>query len=725
MRETSKLLLLIALVISAGVLVAAGLASHRAIVLLAEARNQTSQSRDVLRALDHTVTTLLDAETGQRGFLLTGKEAYLQPYSEALASSAPRLDELRNLVKDDPLLAADFASLQESIRKKTDELAQTIRLYKDGDHDGALRLVMTDAGKRSMDEIRSASARMEAVERAKYLANVQSEGRAQRLTLVSSWATAGLAIALLGLLAFIVDRDAARIRASEMQLATTLRSIGDAVVATDQLGRIVLMNPVAERLTGWNLTEARGEHLDRVFHIINEDTRELVESPVAKVLRAGIVVGLANHTLLLRRDGSEIPIADSGAPIFSNSGKILGVVLVFRDASPERDHERSMRDADQRKDEFLATLSHELRNPLAPIRQAVGVIRAPAANPTQIRWSVTVIERQVQNMARLLDDLLDVSRITRGTLEVRKAAVSLRAVLDAAVELARPAIEAKQHVFTIECPDDLLLNVDSLRLAQVVGNLLTNSAKYTDSGGEIRLSARKDSEELLITVKDNGIGISTEMLPRIFEMFVQAHQAGHRSNDGLGIGLALARGLVALHGGTIEARSAGLGAGSEVLVRLPLRSHGTLAEPADEPAPQKAPVKVRIVVADDNLDAAESLAMLLRLHGHEVHVAHNGESALALLEAIRPQVALLDVGMPKLTGHEVATQARSAAWGSEITLIALTGWGQESDRNAALAAGFDSHFVKPVDSDAILRAIQSGQLAGRRAPGMLGAPVRV
>jgi PAS domain S-box-containing protein len=606
-------------------------------------------------------------------------------------------------------MAQDLVSLEASVQKKSDELALTIRLYDAGDHEGALRAVMTDAGKRSMDAIRALSTRMEDLERAKYLANAQNETRAQGLTLLSAWATAGLAVALLGLLAFIVDRDTRQIRASEIQLATTLRSIGDAVVSTDQSGRIVLMNPVAERLTGWTLPEARGEALDRVFRIINEHTRAIVESPVTKVLRAGVVVGLANHTLLIRRDNIELPIADSGAPIFSNSGKILGVVLVFRDASAERDLERNMRDADRRKDEFLATLSHELRNPLAPIRQAVGVIRAPAANQSQIQWSVTVIERQVQNMARLLDDLLDVSRITRGTLEIRKVPVRLRAVLDAAVELARPVIEAKQHVLTIDCADDLLLNVDSLRIAQVVGNLLTNSAKYTAAGGNIRLSSRQEGPALLISVKDDGIGISPEMLPRIFDMFVQAHQTGHRSNDGLGIGLALARGLVALHGGTVEARSAGVGAGTEVIVRLPVTRQEVPAYPTEERKSLTASVQSRIVVADDNLDAAESLAMLLRLHGHEVHVANDGESALALLEKVRPRVALLDVGMPKLTGHEVAAQTRSAAWGSAITLIALTGWGQESDRNSALAAGFDSHFVKPVDSEAILRAIQAAE----------------
>ena len=450
-----------------------------------------------------------------------------------------------------------------------------------------------------------------------------------------------------------------------------------------------------------------------MFRIVNEYTRAPVESPVAKVLREGTVVALANHTLLIRRDGTETPIADSGAPILSIKGEILGVVLVFRNASQERDLERGMREADRRKDEFLATLSHELRNPLAPVRQALGVIRAPTASAAQARWGIEVIERQVQNMARLLDDLLDVSRITRGTLEIRKDRVSLRSVIEAAIELARPVIDGKHHHLLVEYPLDLMLDADSLRLAQVLGNLLTNAAKYTDPPGELSLKGRVDGSEVLLTVSDNGVGISPEMLPRIFEMFVQVQNVRDRADGGLGIGLALARGLIELHGGSISVSSRGEGTGSQFVIRLPLTSDSAQATPRPIVAVESRSPGVRIVVADDNVDAAESLAMLLNLQGHEVRTANDGEAALQLLETFQPRFAFVDVGMPKLNGHEVAARARTAPWGADITLVALTGWGQESDRRAALGAGFDYHFVKPVDIDEMMRAIAPGRATSR------------
>lgn len=605
----------------------------------------------------------------------------------------------------------NVADLGTATRGKLYELAETIRLYDAGDRAAALRLVMTDAGKRSMDEIRLVIARMERAESARYADNLQRETRARQLSLASGWATAGLAVALLGLLALIVRRDTAQIRASEIQLATTLRSIGDAVIATDKMGRIVLMNPVAESLTGWPLSSARGRALEEVFRIINEYTRATVESPVAKVLREGTIVGLANHTLLIRRDGAEAPIADSGAPILGAHSEVQGVVLVFRDASQERNFERAMRDADRRKDEFLATLSHELRNPLAPIRQAVSAIRAPAVTQSQMSWCVDVIERQVQNMARLLDDLLDVSRITHGTLEVRKIRVDARSVLDAAVELARPIIDGKHHTLTITCPVGIALDADPMRLAQVIGNLLTNAAKYTDPHGRIQLTGHPDATHLSITISDNGVGLSEDMLPRVFEMFIQVQRTKERSDGGLGIGLALAKGLVELHGGSIEARSAGLGKGSDFIVRLPLRTAAPPPDSSERPKPSASANTMRILVADDNGDGAESLAMLLRLEGHEVCVARDGKAALGLLESFQPEIALLDIGMPGLNGHEVAARTRAAAWGKTIKLIALTGWGQEHDRRDALAAGFDRHFVKPIDTYELLRAISPGNTA--------------
>jgi PAS domain S-box-containing protein len=380
-----------------------------------------------------------------------------------------------------------------------------------------------------------------------------------------------LAILLTILLVYVVRRDSARVRASEGRLAITLRSIGDAVIATDEHGRVTMANPVAEKLTGWPQAEAVGKPLDEVFRIVNEDTRAVVESPVDKVLREGGIVGLANHTVLIRRDATETAIEDSGAPILDDAGSTTGVVLVFRDATQTRAAEKALHDADRRKDEFLATLAHELRNPLAPIRQAASTAAHASATPENVRWSLGVIQRQVAHMARLLDDLLDVSRITRGRLDIQRARVPLKSVVDSAVEIAQPVVHANRHQLTVQLPTEPLeLEVDALRIAQVLGNLLTNAAKYTPAEGRIRLTAEREGGDVLIRVIDNGIGLAAADLPRVFEMFTQISPAHDRSNSGLGIGLALSKALVELHGGSLSAHSAGPGQGSEFVVRLAL-----------------------------------------------------------------------------------------------------------------------------------------------------------
>ena len=361
----------------------------------------------------------------------------------------------------------------------------------------------------------------------------------------------------------------ADLRREELQV--TLSSIGDAVITTDNAGRVTSLNPVAAALTGWSPDEARGRRLSEVFHIVNEETRERVESPVTKVLRKGGIVGLANHTVLVHRDKRETAIEDSGAPIVDDAGRTTGVVLVFRDATTERAAEKALHDADRRKDEFLATLAHELRNPLAPILQATRTAGHRSATAEQVDWSLGVIQRQVTHMARLLDDLLDVSRITRGRLEVRRKRVTLKAIVDNAVEVAQPVMNARKHQFSVELPDETLeLDADPLRIAQVLGNLLTNAAKYTPPEGKIRLAAERADKEVLVRVIDNGIGLAPADLPRIFEMFTQVTPSADRPSAGLGIGLALTKALVELHGGSIEAKSAGPGNGSEFIVRLNL-----------------------------------------------------------------------------------------------------------------------------------------------------------
>jgi signal transduction histidine kinase/CheY-like chemotaxis protein len=382
------------------------------------------------------------------------------------------------------------------------------------------------------------------------------------------------------------------------------------------------------------------------------------------------------------------------------------VALWFTDITTRKNDELVLKEADRRKDEFLATLAHELRNPLAPIRQASAVSRLPQATEAQKRWSHEVIERQVRHMALLLDDLLDVSRITRGRLELRRETNTLAEMIEAAVETARPLVDARHHELEIVLPQATIqMEADPLRVSQIVANLLTNAAKYTDPRGRIRLLAALDADDVVIEVSDNGIGIAPDSLPAVFDMFTQLRGTGDRAG-GLGIGLALTKGLVELHGGSIGVRSAGVGRGSVFTVRLPRGDSPGKAATAGEDGvePRAAPAR-RILVADDNRDAAESLAALLELEGHQVTLAYDGADALLAFERVQPEICLLDIGMPHRTGNEVAAEIRARADGRAATLVAITGWGQDADRSQAIAAGFDHHLTKPVDPSALLRLI--------------------
>jgi signal transduction histidine kinase/ActR/RegA family two-component response regulator len=363
--------------------------------------------------------------------------------------------------------------------------------------------------------------------------------------------------------------------------------------------------------------------------------------------------------------------------------------------------DRALRDADRRKDEFLATLAHELRNPLAPIRNAAEFLRVNAATDRQREWARDVITRQVKRMGLLLDDLLDVSRITRQHLVLKKETVNVAAVVSTAIETVRPLIDTKQHSLQVSLPSEAVqLEADPLRLSQAVSNLLHNAAKYTDPQGLIKLTVAATPEELRIEVSDNGIGIDPTVLPTIFQMFAQVDSPIDRTEGGLGIGLALVRGLVALHGGSVEAISAGTGRGSTFTIRLPGPRIGGLKSDNDEVGPAIQTTggpRYRILVADDNVDAAESLALVIRTWNHEVCVAQTGAAALEFALRDRPDVCILDIGMPGMTGYELARRIRSQPWGSEPLLLALTGWGQSDDVERARAAGFNEHMTKPVD----------------------------
>jgi PAS domain S-box-containing protein len=371
--------------------------------------------------------------------------------------------------------------------------------------------------------------------------------------------------------------------------------------------------------------------------------------------------------------------------------------------------EQALRDADRRKDEFLALLAHELRNPLAPIRYALAGNRKTGRTPEQQKRAEEIIERQVTHMSRLLDDLLDISRITRGKLELKKSLTELTLAVGTAIETARPILDAKHHTLSLDLPKAAVrLDADPVRLAQAFSNLLINAAKYTDPGGHIQLRAAQEGSEVVVTIRDNGIGISADMMPRLFTLFSQAQSALGRAEGGLGIGLSLVRGVVTLHGGRIEARSDGPGTGSEFIVRLPI---GTpLAGPSDREAAAENLVPgagLKILVVDDNRDAADACASLLTLSGHHVQTAYTGRRAFDIADTFRPHALLLDIGLPDFNGYELAKKIRAAPWGRGVILIAVTGWGQEEDRRLALEAGCDHHLTKPIAPETVESLLQS------------------
>jgi signal transduction histidine kinase len=361
-------------------------------------------------------------------------------------------------------------------------------------------------------------------------------------------------------------------------------------------------------------------------------------------------------------------------------------------------------EGDRRKDDFLALLAHELRNPLNPIRSAVHVLRMQGATEQQLRWSEEVIDRQVDHLTRLIDDLLDISRITRNDLQLRLSTIELADVVQAAIEASRPLVEQQRHQLIVELPKEPVpLDADHIRLSQVFMNLLNNAAKYTPESGRIWLTARIEDQEVVVSVRDTGIGFSEDKLPHLFEMFFRAEDSQDRSQGGLGIGLSLVRSLVDMHKGTVVASSPGPGKGSEFVVRLPVSERVAAPRKVEEPQPKR--ITRRILVVDDNKDSADSLALLLRFSGSEVEAAHDGLEAIAKAEAFRPDVVLMDIGMPKLNGYDAARRIRQQPWGRTMVLIAQTGWGQGEDRRLAEEAGFNAHIVKPVEPATLIRML--------------------
>ncbi len=476
-------------------------------------------------------------------------------------------------------------------------------------------------------------------------------------------------------------------------------------------GRFVYANRSLLALWGRTAGEASGRSMAELGYPPEVEAQLLGD--IRRVAETGREV--RNETPFTDRAGETGHYEYAMAPVFDEAGAVVQVVGSARDIRERKRTEADLRrlaselsEAARRKDEFLATLAHELRNPLAPIRNGLQIMQLAGVSGT-IDEARAMMERQLTQLVRLVDDLLDVSRVTSGKLALRKERVELRAIIDSAIETSRPAIEQAGHELTVVLPaEPIVVDGDATRLAQVVSNLLNNSAKYTHRGGHIRLTVRLEEGMAVVVVADDGIGIPPNMVGKVFEMFTQVDRTLEKTTGGLGIGLSLVKGLVEMHGGTIEARSEGEGRGSEFIAHLPVVSSGAQkVEPPIIAKPDGSIRRRRVLVADDNVDSARSLGRLLELYGNDVRTANDGLQAVDAAEAFQPEVVLLDIGMPELNGYEVCRRIRAQPWGRNATLVAMTGWGQEEDKRRSYEAGFDLHLVKPVDFGAIKKLLSS------------------
>lgn len=969
--------------------------AHRDLEQIRAARRDARRTYDLQRQVSELYSTLKDAETGQRGFIITGRDEYLEPYLLAVDRLAPLRSEVDLMLEPGSRQDARFDELQALIDAKLKEMQQSITLRRERGFEAAQENVMSDEGRVSMDQIRRIMEAMQMREstrldeRAAIVeGQINSAVRGNVFTLLIGLVACGLVVGLVERALRIRQQATERVRQEQENLRVTLESIGDGVIATDARGDVTLLNPVAQKLTGWSLDEALGQPSTKVFQIVNEQTGEVVESPVSRVLREGAIVGLANHTLLIAKDGRRLPIADSGAPI-RRGEEIVGAIMVFRDMTEQRhielENERALRAletersrlssvieampvgvilsdehgrlkqfnealtriwgnppmsgsideyrawkgwwpqtgeevkagewalaralkqgevcrgeeviiegfdgvrrtilnsaspiydsqgtliggvvaefditeqastrasladaqsrlesmleigdigtwdwdiehnrvfadrnlaqmfgvsaedaqggpldvyvhavhpddrpslkeaiesslasgehftvdyrlvdpdgqirwmtararierdadgraqrmpgviidvterrmlednlrslatdlsiADQRKNDFIATLAHELRNPLAPIRTGMETLKwhggKQESADESFRQVIETMERQIRQMVRLIDDLLDISRITRGSLSLRRQPCEISEIHNNAIESTSPHFEERSQEFFASLPEEnVCVDADAARLTQVIANLLDNAAKYTPHGGKIWLKVFEADEKLTISVRDNGFGIAPEMQAHIFQMFGQIKRSLEEGYSGLGIGLTLVKTIVELHDGTIEVSSEGVNQGSEFRIILPtcdLPDEETF-KPDQLGVVMPAGRSLKVLVVDDNRAAAKMLKLMIEKLGHRVELAHDGLEGIEQARAYRPHVILMDIGMPRMNGYEATRRINAEDWGSQIVIAALSGWGHEDDKRRTQEAGFDYHLVKPAELTALNEVLQA------------------
>lgn len=675
---------------------------------------------------------LIDMETGFRGFIITGQEEFLDPFNKGADQLTTTLDQLGQRVTDNPEQVERLRHIREKEtqwRKYANEIIAARRTQ--GEYVGR---ISSGEGKLIMDAIRTDFTSF--IQTEEGLRNVRT---AATKTATSLAVVSGLAAGLIFgfILIFFIRRQVLGVskiygealhNETEQRewLATTLTSIGDAVIATDSEGRITLMNAVAESVTGWTNDEAKGVALVEVFRIINEDSRLEVESPVVKVLREGQIVGLANHTILIAKDGTEVPIDDSGAPIRNMNGEITGVVLVFRDISgrkkAEKDLERlfarekelraEAETANHLKDQFFSNASHELRTPLSAIVGWIRMLRRGTLDAPTTTSALETIERNAHAQTKLIDDLLDMSRIMSGKLNVSLEPIDALPVVTSTVNSLLPSAQQKSITVRTESNNQTWpVMADGYRLQQVIWNLLSNAIKFTPKGGEVVITLARVEEHLELSVKDNGEGIDPEFLPFVFERFRQADGSDTRRHGGLGLGLAIVRNLVDLHRGSVSASSDGIGKGATFAVRLPLI--GPAAEGKSVWKDRREAIKalmecppqlqgVKILVVDDDRDTREMLEALLVQCSASVTTAASARQALIEIQSSRPDVLVSDLGMPDQDGYELIKRIRAdeaTTNAKPLPALALTAYARADDRVRALTAGYNIHLSKPVNPE--------------------------
>jgi PAS domain S-box-containing protein len=729
----------------------------RSIQIVRDDAGWVSRTNEVVGELNSVVAAVREMEAGAQGHVITDDVEFLKTFRTAEERARNTVDRLADLVADDEQQRARITALRPMLDDKIDAVRKMTAAHETEGFEAARKAAISAGSNRLTDRLVEQIESMRSAE-----LRLLSERRADAETNYAVALAAALISGVIGAAVLFASgrmintEFEARVR-SEMecdeqrqQLAFTLASIGDAVICCDTSGNVTLLNRAAESLTGWSSVDAAKRPVVEVFRIVEEETRTPLVNPALKALQDKSAAGTSSRAVLLTKDGRDVAIEDGAAPIRTRDGEMTGVVLVFRDVTQRRTIERleeerrtALIENEKRKDAFLATLAHELRNPLAPIANGLELLSLQLNDPEAVRQTREVMVRQVRHMIRLIDDLLDVSRINRGSLMLRTESAEIGEVVRSAVDMSRPLIDSARHELKISLSTEpLWVQGDSMRLAQVVTNLLNNASKFTPPGGRISVGTHREDFSAVILVRDSGIGIPPEDLRRVFDMFVQLDPANPRSQGGLGLGLNLAKHIVEKHGGTIGVASAGKGLGTEFTIRIPLgpapnpvrkepptataqgrnalenggpttaaRPGGIAASSSDGELTKAGAASgassggYRILLVDDMRAAAEIVSRLLARMGHDVRTAHDGASALAAVSERRFDLIFSDIAMPDISGYELATILRAMPGHEQLVLVALTGYGSESDSRRALDAGFDLHLVKPVGIDSLKQAM--------------------